>query len=124
MPLMFKESVNQPAQVNLGDVSIQPDAYTSGTVKERSWETDRANLTLPAGAYSVHVRHIDPTGGVLTINGENFGFNRLFEREYRTDETTKKQDFTPEVIIQNLARKKMAISVSYPSASPVNVDQL
>ena len=89
MPEMRKEGVNPPVSVNLGDVSIQPDAYTSGTVKERSWETDGANLILPAGAYSVHVRNVDPSPGAVTINGEAVPFNRFYERAVRVDEINK-----------------------------------
>ncbi|MEM6773108.1 MAG: hypothetical protein AAF597_21205 [Bacteroidota bacterium] len=125
MPLMFKESVNPAPEVSLGDVSIQPDAYTSGTVKERSWEATDALVTLPAGAYAVSVRNIDPVpGSTITVNGESFGFNRYFERAVRIDEINKNQDFAPEVTINNPDGRKVAISVSYPSASPVNPDLL
>lgn len=124
MPEMRKEGIAPPVTLDVDSLNVSVDPYTSGTVKERSWETGGANLVLPAGAYSVHVRHIDPTGGIITVNGESFAFNRYFERAVRTDETTKKQDFTPEVIIQNPEGKKLAISVAYPSASPVNPDLL
>lgn len=121
---MRKEGVTPPVTLDVANLNVDIAPVASGTVKERSWETTDADVTIPAGAYSVHVRHIDPTGGQITVNGEPFSFNRLFERSVREDRVNNTQDFTPEVIINNPQGRAVAISVSYPSSSPVNPDLL
>lgn len=124
MPLMFKETPQKAATVTLGDVSIPANEFSSGQAKERTWDTRSASITLPEGAYSIQVRHVDPTGGSIDVNGEERLFNRLYERSSREDLVNKTQDFTPEVIILNPEEKKIAISVSYPSSSNVNPNSL
>lgn len=124
MPEMRKERATAAVNVDLDNVQVNVAQPTAGVVKERRWETTQANLTLPAGAYSVHVRHADPSGGVVTINGDEIRYNRFYEREVRTDDVNNKQDFTPEVIISNPEGKKIAVSVSYPSSSAVNPQAL
>lgn len=120
MPYMFKESPQKAAAVSLGDVTIPANEFTAGAPKERAWDTTNTNITLPAGAYSVLVKHVDPTGGTITVNGEEKGFNRSYQRSTQQDLVGKKQDFAPEVIILNPEGRKVAISVSYPSSSNVN----
>lgn len=121
---MFKERNPGQVSVDLGNVNIDIEPVTSGTLKERRWETTNSNILLPAGAYSIHVRHVDPSGRNVNVNGEQISFNQFFSRASREDLVAKKQDFTPEVIIVNPEGKKVAISVSYPSSSNVNPDQL
>lgn len=120
-----KEGVTPPVRLDVGELNVSIDPVTAGTVKERYWEvTDE--VVLPAGAYSIHIRHIDfnANGQVATINGQAIGYNRTYERSVRENLVTKKQDFTPEVTIQNPDGVKLAISVSYPSSSTVNPDLL
>ncbi|MTB49823.1 hypothetical protein [Lewinella sp. W8] len=123
MPEMRKERA-AAAAVNLEGISIETDPVTSGIAKDRRWETQDAAVTIPAGAYSVHVRHTDPTGGQITVNGEALGFNRYYERSSREDLVNRTQDFTPEVVILNPDEKKVTITVSYPSSSNVNPQDL
>lgn len=120
---MFKETPPGRVDVQLGDVAINTEPVTSGTTKERSWEIT-GDLTLPAGAYTVHVRHVDPSMGEITVNDQAIGYGRYYERSSREDLVNKTQDFTPEVVIDNPDGKRIAISVSYPSSSPVNPDLL
>lgn len=124
MPEMRKETAAATVSVNLGDVQVDIAPVTAGTVKERSWKTSQSVLTLPGGAYSVQVRHIDPQGGEFTANGEAFGFNRYYERSVREDQVNNTQDFTPEVDILNPEGRELSITVSYPSSSPVNPSAL
>jgi hypothetical protein len=121
---MRKEGVTPPVRLDVASLDINIEPVTSGTLKERRWETTNSNILLPAGAYSIHVRHVDPSGRNVNVNGEQISFNQFFSRASREDLVAKKQDFTPEVIIVNPEGKKVAISVSYPSSSNVNPDQL
>lgn len=121
---MRRETAAAAVNVELGDVSVNVQPPTAGTVKERTWETNQVNLVLPAGAYSVHVSHVDPAGGQFTANGEPITFNRYYERQTRRDEVNNRQDFTPEVTIANPDARTIRISVSYPSSSNVNPNLL
>lgn len=125
MPDMRKEGITPPVNLDVANLNVAIDPVTAGTVKERYWEIT-GEVTLPAGAYSIHVRHVDfnANGSQATINGQDIGYNRFYERSVREDLVTKKQDFTPEVTILNPDGVRLAISVSYPSSSPVNPDLL
>jgi len=120
MPLMFKESPQKPAEVSLGDVSIPANEVSAGVQKQFRGDRNTANLTLPAGAYSVYLRHADVSGGTITVNGEPLQYGGNFSKQAQTDEVNKRQDFVGEVIISNPDAKTFWLDVSYPSSSPFN----
>ncbi|MEO0733393.1 MAG: hypothetical protein AAFZ52_11200 [Bacteroidota bacterium] len=124
MPEMRKEFAPRAVNFNAGDVTLETTPPTAGTVKDRRWDTDDTDIVLPAGAYSVHIRHVDPQGGDVAVNGETLQFNDFFSRQVWLDEVNNRQDFTPEVTVANPLGRRLSLSVSYPSSSPVNPDQL
>jgi hypothetical protein len=121
---MFKETPQKAATVTLGDVSIPANEVSAGVQKSFRGDRNAANLTLPAGAYSVYLRHADATGGEIVVNGEPIRFNGSFSKEAQTNLVTKKQDFVGEVIISNPDGKTFWLDVSYPSSSNFNPQSL
>lgn len=118
---MFKESPQRAATVSLGDVTVEADQVTAGVQKQ--FRGDRnTSLVLPAGAYSVYLRHADATGGTITVNDEPIRFNGTFSKEAQFDQVNKKQDFVGEVIIDNPDGKTYWLDVVYPSSSSFNPD--
>jgi hypothetical protein len=124
MPLMFKESPQQAATVSLGDVTVETGQVTAGVQKSFRGDRSTANLTLPAGAYSIYLRHADPTGGEITVNGEPIKYSGSFNKEAQTNQVAKEQDFVGEVIISNPGGKTFWLDVSYPSSSNFNPETL
>lgn len=121
MPEMRKERSAATVDVSLDNVEVNVAQPTAGVQKARRWETRATALTIPAGAYEVSVYHSDPLGGAATVAGEildNIG--DVYAKNAQSDHTTNTQDFVPEVQIQNPDGVLLTISLSYPSASPVN----
>ena len=117
---MFKESPQKAAIVSLGDVTVETGLVTAGVQKQFRGDRNSANLVLPAGAYSIYLRHADATGGTITVNGEPIRFNGSFSKEAQVDQVNNKQDFVPEVIIDNPDGKTYWLDVAYPSSSNFN----
>lgn len=105
--------------VALDNIAVNVAPVTAGVQKQ--FRGDRnGSLTLPAGAYSVYLRHADPTGGQITVNGEAIAYGGSFAKEAQTDRVNLKQDFVPEVIINNPDGKTFWLDVAYPSSSTFN----
>jgi hypothetical protein len=120
MPEMRKESAAAAVSVDLGNVNVQVDPVTAGVQKTFRGDRNSANLVLPAGAYSVYLRHADATGGTITVNGEPVRFNGTFSKEVQVDQVNNKQDFVGEVTIDNPDGKTFWLDVAYPSSSSFN----
>jgi hypothetical protein len=120
MPEMRKESAAAAVSVDLGNVNVQVDPVTAGVQKTFRGDRNSANLVLPAGAYSVYLRHADATGGTITVNGEPVRFNGTFSKEVQVDQVNNKQDFVDEVTISNPDGKTFWLDVAYPSSSSFN----
>lgn len=120
MPYMFKETPQKAATVTLGDVIIPANEVSAGVQKSFRGDRNAANLTLPAGAYSVYLRHADPTGGEIVVNGEPIKYGGTFSKEAQTNQVAKEQDFVGEVIITNPSGKVFWLDVAYPSSSSFN----
>jgi hypothetical protein len=120
MPLMFKESPQKAATVSLGDVTVEANQVTAGVQKQFRGDRNGANLVLPAGAYSIYLRHADATGGTITVNGEPIRFNGTFSKGAQVDQVNNKQDFVGEVTIDNPDGKTYWLDVAYPSSSSFN----
>ncbi|MEM6397783.1 MAG: hypothetical protein AAF741_15650 [Bacteroidota bacterium] len=124
---MRKESVQRPAQVSLGDVQLDIDRPDAGVQKTyRGERTDNlvgANA-LPAGAYYIQVKHIDPLGGQILVNGEPLGnTGASWHAEDRIDRTNNSQDFCEAVEIQ-ADGTAYYLRVSYPSNDPFDPSTL
>ena len=117
---MTKERTQAGANVSLGDVTVETTPVTAGTQKTFRGDRNGANLVLPAGAYSIYLRHADATGGTITVNGEPIRFNGSFSKEAQVDQVNNKQDFAPEVTIDNPDGKTYWLDVAYPSSSNFN----
>ena len=117
---MFKESPQKAATVSLGDVTVETGQVTADVQKQFRGDRNTTNLVLPAGAYSVYLRHADPAGGLITVNGEPIKYGGTFSKEAQIDQVNKKQDFVGEVIISNPDEKTFWLDVSYPSSSTFN----
>jgi hypothetical protein len=124
LPKSSKERIFPPANIALGDVSVDISPVTAGVQKQFRGDRNSANLILPAGAYSVYLRHADATGGTITVNGEGIGFNGSFNKEAQVDQVNKKQDFVGEVTIDNPDGKTYWLDVVYPSSSSFNPDAI
>ena len=122
MPEMRKESAPAAVSVDLGNVNVQADPVTAGVQKQFRGDRNTANLVLPAGAYSVYLRHADATGGMITVNGEPPIYGGTFSKEAQTDQVNLKQDFVGEVIIDNPQGKTFWLDVAYPSSSSYNLN--
>jgi hypothetical protein len=119
MPEMRKERAAAAVNVDLGNVNVQVEPVTAGVQKTFRGDRNGA-LVLPAGAYSVYLRHADPTGGQITVNGEPIKYGGTFNKEAQLNHTTKEQDFVPEVTIDNPDGKTYWLDVAYPSSSNFN----
>lgn len=116
---MRKEGAAATVNVALDNIDVNVAPVTAGVQKQ--FRGDRnTSLTLPAGAYSVYLRHADPTGGQITVNGETLAYGASFSKEAQTDRVNLKQDFVGEVIISNPDGKTFWLDVSYPSSSSFN----
>lgn len=122
MPEMRKERAAAAVSVDLGNVNVQVDPITAGVQKTFRGDRNTANLVLPAGAYSVYLRHADVSGGEITVNGEPIKYGGTFNKEAQLNHTTNEQDFVPEVTIANPQGKTFWLDVAYPSSSPFNPD--
>jgi hypothetical protein len=120
MPEMRKESAAAAVSVDLGNVNVLVDPVTAGVQKTFRGDRNSTNLVLPAGAYSVYLRHADATGGTITVNGEPIRFNGTFSKEVQVDQVNNKQDFVDEVTISNPDGKTFWLDVAYPSSSSYN----
>jgi hypothetical protein len=120
LPKSSKERIFQPANIALGDVSIDISPVTAGVQKQFRGDRNGANLVLPAGAYSIYLRHADATGGTITVNGEPIRFNGTFSKGAQVDQVNNKQDFVGEVTIDNPDGKTYWLDVVYPSSSSFN----
>lgn len=119
---MFKESPQKPASVSLGDVTIPANEVTAGVQKQFRGDRNTANLVLPAGAYSVYLRHADVNGGQIIVNGEAIQYGGTFSKEAQVDQVNKRQDFVGEVTISNPSGLTYWLDVVYPSSSNFNPD--
>ncbi|MEM9929931.1 MAG: hypothetical protein AAF840_08945 [Bacteroidota bacterium] len=123
MPEMRKESAAAAVNVDLGNVNVQIDPVTAGV--QKTFRGDRnGNLVLPAGAYSVYLRHADVSGGVITVNGEPIQYNGTFSKEAQLNRVTNQQDFVPEITIVNPDGKIFWLDAAYPSSSSFNPDAI
>lgn len=124
MPRTLRERNAAAVNVDLGNVSVNIEQPTEGTKKARRWETADPQIDLPAGAYAVHIRHIDVNGGEYSVNTEPQTYGDIWEDEYRYNRTDNIEDYVPAITILNPQGVRMAIKVSYPSNHPFNPDAL
>lgn len=105
----------------LENAEITLPSTASGIKKSVRIESNAQNLTLPAGAYTVQVKHIDPIGGSFTVNSNPLdSFNDSFHDTTQVNEAERLQDFVPEVIIVNPSGVQFLVVASYPSTHPFN----
>lgn len=117
MPEMRKEGL--PSTISLGDVTVSPTPVAAGV--QKTYRGDRNdNITVPEGAYYVEVKHVDVTGGVMLVNGEELRYNGSWHADVRTNQTASVQDFVEQVSIQSNG-KKYYLRVAYPSSNPINL---
>jgi hypothetical protein len=115
MPEMRKERA--AANLSLGEVSVNLANPTAGVQKSRRLESTAVALSVPAGGHYVQVRHIDPAGGEITVNGEPLTYNDSWSAESRPDATNNRVDFVAAVEIQNPTGRLFALRVDFPSSS-------
>jgi hypothetical protein len=124
MPQMRKERSPATVKVALDNVQVNVSPPTAGVQKSRRLESSDANMSVPAGGHYVQVRHIDPTGGEITVNDEPLSYGDSWSAESRPDTASKTMDFVAAVTIQNLTGKIFALRVDFPSSSPFNPETL
>lgn len=124
MPEMRKEGASAAVNVALDDVQISVAQPTAGVQKSRRLESTDANMSVPAGGHYVQVRHVDPTGGGITVNGEPLTYGEAWSAESRPDLVNNVVDFVAAVTIQNLTGKTFALRVDFPSSSNFNPETL
>jgi hypothetical protein len=124
MPEMRKERAAATVNVALDNVQVNVDAPTAGVQKSRRLESSAANMSVPAGGHYVQVRHTDPSGGEITVNGEPLTYGDSWSAESRPDLTNNKVDFTAAVTIDNPNGKTFALRVDFPSSSNFNPETL
>ena len=123
MPYMFAETPQKKTEVTLGDVTIPANEVSAGVQKQ--FRGDRnGDLTLPAGAYSIYLRHADVSGGTIVVNGEPIPYGGTFSKEAQIDRVNMKQDFVGEVVISNPDGKTFWLDVAYPSSSNFNPETI
>ncbi|MEL6669674.1 MAG: hypothetical protein AAFO91_20135 [Bacteroidota bacterium] len=102
-----------------GDMPLATEGVQKTNRVER---TD--SLTLPSGGYYVTVKHIDPSGGTLLVNGEEVLFGGEYHTHVQYDRTENRQDFTEEIVISNPDEIEYALRVSYPQSHPFDPSTL
>jgi hypothetical protein len=124
MPEMRKERAPATVNVALDNVQVNVAPPTASVQKSRRLESSAGNVAVPAGGHYVQVRHIDPSGGEITVNGEPLTYGDSWSAESRLDPVSNNMDFVAAVTIQNPSGKIFALRVDFPSSSNFNPETL
>ena len=124
MPEMRKERATTAVNVALDNVQVNVAPPTAGVQKSRRLESRVAAMNVPAGGHYVQVRHLDPTGGEITVNSEPLTYGDSWSAQSRHDPSANNMDFVGAVNIQNPNGKTFALRVDFPSSSNFNPETL
>ena len=119
MGYIGKEHKQGAIQVTTGDLSVSVTPPTQGVKKDCRMKVT-SGVTIPAGAYYVEIRHVDPVNHGVTVNGKPIEFGDIFADTAQTDQVNNIQDFVPEISIINTNNAHLDVFVSYPSSSQVD----
>lgn len=121
---MVQTVIASTTEVDFGNANIEVEIAppTAGELKEYRGNRN-TDVVLPAGAYSIFVQHIEPAGGTIQVNGQDYAFNEIYSSEVRFDRADNRQDFVGQVsIVAN--SKNYALRVEYPSDHPFDPSTL
>ena len=106
------------SNLNVDNANIQIDAPDANV--QKSWRGNRTdNVTLPAGAYYVHIINTDPSGGTITVNGREITYGGEYNAQVFEDKVNNVQDFVEETTIVANGTPYW-LRVGYPSSSTFN----